>query len=97
MWNGLSKSPFAAPLESSRGAPNQGFGAWLPVSRRRGPGVNTQRPQAEGRGRTVLRPGRRLLLVSPQLRWRARRCSTTCRGPVDRGTATMMYASRNRG
>jgi hypothetical protein len=45
----------------------------------------------------VLTPGRRLLLVSPfGWRWWSSEPSTTRRSAVDRRTATMMYASRNR-
>jgi hypothetical protein len=45
----------------------------------------------------VLTPGWRLLLVSPcRRRWWSCEPSTTRRSAVDRKTATMMYASRNR-
>jgi hypothetical protein len=45
----------------------------------------------------VLTPGRRLLLVSPcEERWWTSEPSTTRRSAVDRRTATMMYAYRNR-
>jgi len=45
----------------------------------------------------VLTPGRRLLLVSPcGERWWSSEPSTTRRSAVDRRTATMMYAYRNR-
>ena len=67
------------------------------MSSRRGPDVNTERPEPEGRGRTVLTSGWRLLLVSPcGWRWRPGEPSTTRRSAVDRRTATMMYAYRNR-
>ena len=61
------------------------------------PGSHTQRPQSEGRGRTVLRPGWRLLLISPKgVWWGPWVYSTTRRSAVDRRTATMMYANRDR-
>ena len=45
----------------------------------------------------MLTPGWRLLLVSPcRWRWWSSEPSTTRRSAVDRRTATMMYASRNR-
>ena len=45
----------------------------------------------------MLTPGWRLLLVSPcGWRWWSSEPSTTRRSAVDRRTATMMYASRNR-
>ena len=45
----------------------------------------------------MLTPGWRLLLVSPcRRRWWSCEPSTTRRSAVDRKTATMMYASRNR-
>ena len=45
----------------------------------------------------MLTTGRRLLLVSPWVwRWWSSEPSTTRRSAVDRRTATMMYASRNR-
>jgi len=101
----LPRDDVERPVKPPRGGPNRGHlsathqrcGAWVLMSSRRGPDVNTERPQPGGRGRTVLTSGWRLLLVSPcAWRWRAGEPSTTRRSTVDRRTATMMYASRNR-
>ena len=56
MWNGLSTPPRSSfSLSFRRDAPE--VRRLIALSSRRGPGVNTERPEPEGRGRTVLTPG----------------------------------------